>query len=1095
MRTAILLLLCSIQFMYAGNSYSQSARVSIKMKNVQLDKVLTEIETQTDYLFIYNNKVKAKQQTLSVDVVDKPVSTLLSEIFSNTDLTYSMEGNHIIVSVKDAAGVQTVQQARTITGTVEDVSGEPLIGVSVAVKGTTTGTMTDIDGKFALNVKDGDIIVISYVGYKTKEIAVGNKTTIKVVLDESNVALDEVVVTALGIKRAEKALSYSVQKITSEDLTSVKDANFMNSLAGKVAGVNINSSSAGIGGAVRVVMRGTKSITKDNNALYVIDGVPLRNASRGGLSQNDQYSDQPGGESVSDINPDDIESMTVLTGPTAAALYGSAAANGVIVITTKKGKEGKPQVTVSNQTTFSNPLKMHEFQNTYANMPKVYSSWGAKQENGPGYDPKDFFNTAVTSQTSVSLSVGSQKNQTYVSVSNVIGEGLLDNNDLNKNTLSFRNTTSFLDDKMTLDAGLTYVNQKEKNMLGSGQYFNPLIALYTYPRGESLEDLRLYETYNSAAGYSKQNWKWGLENLDLQNPLWQMNRNIRATKRQRIMANVNLDYKINDWLSVTGRARVDITAGDYSQKLYASTDTKFAASENGHYTFKEEKETQRYADIIGTINKRLEDFSFFVNAGASTFDQKYSAAGARGPLREIPNFFTLMEVNPFGSNGNMIHDRYRQQTQSIFASAEIGWKDMLYLSLTGRSDWDSALANTEKKYFMYPSVGLSGLVHEMVSLPKAISFLKVRGSWASVGSPIPRNISIESQKYVPNLNGWNYEQIMRIYRFKPERTNSWEIGLNAKFLNNTISVDATYYHSNTKNQTFNIPLSASSGYASMYLQSGNVENKGLELTLAYDNKWGDFAWGSSFTATHNKNKVIELMDNVYNAETNAYYSLDKYTGGGVNNLEFIIKEGGTMGDLWAKNELLLDENGYYHVDPATGSLSSIATEKKVGSVLPKWNLGFRNDFSWKGINLGILVTARLGGIVSSHTQAILDGYGVSKTSADFRDAGGVPVNNGKMDTQTWFQTVGLGQVMSHYIYSATNVRLQELSLGYSLPPEWFNNKVRIKASFVGRNLWMIYCKAPFDPELTASTGTFMQGIDYFMQPSLRSLGFNIQLQF
>ncbi|MBB4037897.1 TonB-linked SusC/RagA family outer membrane protein [Dysgonomonas hofstadii] len=1094
MRATILLLLCSLQFMYAGNSYSQTARVSIKMKNVQLDKVLSEIEAQTDYLFIYNNKVKAKQPKLSVDVVNKPVNTLLSEMLNNTDMTYSMEGNHIILSIKEAK-VQAVQQAKTISGTIVDVSGEPLIGVSVAIKGTTTGTMTDIDGKFTLSANDGDIIVISYVGYKSQEFTVGSKTVFNIVLQEGDIALDEVVVTALGIKRAEKALSYNVQKISSEDLNTVKDANFMNSLTGKVAGVNINSSATGIGGAVRVVMRGTKSITKDNNAFYVIDGVPLMNINNGSLNQNDQYADQPRGEGISDINSDDIESMTVLTGPSAAALYGSAAANGAIIITTKKGKTGKPQITVSNQTTFSDPLMMHEFQNTYGNMPGVYSSWGAKQENGPGYNPKDFFNTAVNSQTSLSLSVGSEKNQTYVSISNVTGEGLLDNNTLDKYTLTFRNTTSFLNDKMTLDAGLTYVDQKDKNMLGSGRYFNPLLALYTYPRGESVEELRLYETYNSATGISQQNWKWGLGELDLQNPLWQMNRNIRSTNRRRIMANVNLDYKINEWLSLAGRVRVDETSGDYSQKLYASTPTKFAASEKGHYTFRKEEETQRYADIIGTVNKRWDDFSLFTNVGASIFDMKYSAAGARGPLKLIPNFFSLMEVDPFGSNGSMIQDRWREQSQSIFASAETGWKDMLYLSLTGRADWASQLANTEQKSFFYPSVGLSGLVHEMVSLPKAISFLKVRGSWASVGSAIPRNISIETLKYAANLNSWNPDKIRPITNLKPERTNSWEAGISAKFLRNTISVDATYYHSNTKNQTFLIPTSTSSGYKEMYLQSGNVENKGIELTVAYNNNWGGFAWNSSFTASHNKNKIIELMDNYYDAQTDAYYSLDRYSGGGSTNLEFILKKGGTMGDLWSKSRLALDENGYYYVDPATNKVKSETAEEKVGSVLPKWNLGFRNDFSWKGINLGVVVTARLGGIVSSNTQAILDGYGVSKASAIARDAGGVAVNNGMMDAQTWYQVVGLEQVMSYYIYSATNVRLQELSLGYSLPSEWFNNKVRVKASFVGRNLWMIYCKAPFDPELTASTGTFMQGIDYFMQPSLRSLGFNIQLQF
>lgn len=1096
MRTAILLLFCSIQFMYAGNSYSQTARVSISMKNVQLNKILTEIEAQTDYLFIYNNKVNATQK-LSVDVVDKPVNALLSDIFESTDMTYSMEGKHIILSVKEST-TKSVQQSKKITGTVIDVVGEPLIGVSVAVKGTTIGTLTDINGNFALEVNEGDIIVVSYIGYEPQEISVGSKTTFDITLKENNIALEEVVVTALGIKRAEKALSYNVQKVSADDLNTVKDANLINSLSGKVAGVSINSSATGIGGATRVVMRGTKSITRGNNAFYVIDGVPMNNFNNGNFENNNEMNVQPRGEGISDLNPDDIESMTVLTGPSAAALYGSDAANGAIIITTKKGRVGKAQVTVSNQTTFSNPLMMPEFQNSYGNMPGVYASWGPKlsAEERKNYDPKDFFNTAVNIQTSASLSVGTDKNQTYISVSNVTAEGLLDNNTFGKNTVTFRNTTSFLDDKLTLDVGFSYIEQKDKNMLSSGKYYNPLTSLYTYPRGEDVEDMRMYEVYHPVREIMVQNWKWGLGVLEMQNPLWQMNRNVQGNKRRRYMANVNLNYKINDWLSVAGRARVDETSGDFSRKLFATTDPLFAAGENGYYMFQKEEETQRYADVIATINKRWNDeYSLFANVGASIFDVKFGAAGARGPLKSIPNFFSLMEVDPFGSSANMIQKRWREQTQSIFASVELGWRDMIYLSATGRNDWASQLAFTEKSSFFYPSVGLSGLVHEMVELPHFINFLKVRGSWASVGTAIPRNISISTLKYSPSLNDWSKDKIRPLGELKPERTDSWELGISSKFLNNTISVDATYYRSNTKNQTFLIPTPASSGYKNMYIQTGNVQNEGIELTLGYENRWRDFLWSSSFTASHNKNKIIELVDNYYDSATGQYYNMDRYSGGGMSNLEFILKKGGTMGDLYIKRDLVIDENGYYKVKPGTNTVETETVEKKVGTVLPKWNLGFRNDFSWKDVNLSVLVTARLGGVVASPTQAYLDGLGVSKASENTREAGGIPINNGIIDAQSWYEVVGLEQVMSQYIYSATNIRLQEVSLGYTLPANWFNNKVRVTTSIVGRNLWMIYCKAPFDPELSASTGTFLQGIDYFMQPSLRSLGFNIQVKF
>jgi len=1094
MKTTILLLLCSLQFVYAGNSYSQTARVSIKMKNVQLDKVLTEIEAQTDYLFIYNNKVKAKQQKLSVNVVDKPVNTLLSEILNNTDMTYSMEGNHIILSVKES-NTQVVQQAKTISGTIVDVNGEPLIGVSVAIKGTTTGSLTDIDGKFTLNANDGDIIVVSYVGYKPQEITVGNKTVFDITLQESDITLDEVVVTALGIKRAEKALSYNVQKVSSDDLTTVKDANFINALNGKVAGVNINSSATGIGGATRVVLRGTKSITKGNNAFYVIDGVPLQNANNGSLKQtnNAEYNVQPRGEGISDLNPDDIESMTVLTGPSAAALYGSDAANGAIIITTKKGKAGKAQVTISNQTTFSNPLMMYKFQNTYGNMPGTYASWGQKTDNK--YNPKDYFNTAVNIQTSASVSVGTDKNQSYLSVSNVTADGLLDNNSFDKNTITFRNTTSFLNDKLTLDAGFSYIEQKDKNMVSSGKYYNPLTSLYTYPRGENAEDLRLYEIYSPASGIMEQNWKWGLGALDFQNPLWQMNRNIQGNDRRRYMANVNVNYQVNEWLSVAARGRVDEVVGDYYRKLYASTHTQFAVGKKGYYEHQKEEETQRYADAIATINKRWDEISLFANVGASIFDVKYGATGAKGALKTFPNFFSLMDVDVSGTNSAMIQNRWREQTQSAFTSIETGWKDMLYLSLTGRYDWPSMLAGTNKSSFFYPSVGLSGLVHEMVELPKVINFVKIRGSWASVGSAIPRNIAYSTLVFDQRLNTWSTDKIMPFDDLKPERTNSWEVGLSAKFLKSTISFDVTYYHSNTKNQTFKIPVSASTGYDYKYLQSGDVENKGIELTLAYDNKWGSFGWSSTFTASHNKNKIKELMNGKYDPVTGKTYSLDRVDAASIGNLAYILKKDGTMGDLYTKTDLMYDENGYLMVTPGTNQITTESVEKKVGTTLPKWNLGFRNDFSWKGVNLSVLLTARIGGVVASPTQAYLDGFGVSEASANARDAGGIPINNGMLDAQSWYETVGMGQVMTQYIYNASNVRLQELSVGYSLPADWFNNKARVTASIVGRNLWMIYCKAPFDPELTASTGTFLQGVDYFMQPSLRSIGFNIQVKF
>lgn len=674
----------------------------------------------------------------------------------------------------------------------------------------------------------------------------------------------------------------------------------------------------------------------------------------------------------------------------------------------------------------------------------------------------------------------------------VYANGILPNNSYDKHSVTVRNTTSFLQDRMTLDAGFSYVETEDQNMLSAGRYFNPLTSLYTYPRGESVEDLMMFEIYDSNKKRYVQNWAWSRGALDMQNPLWMMHRNIQNNKRRRSMMNASLTYKVTDWLTLAGRAKADLSVGESSRKLYASTDPLFAGGDNGFFEFTKEEDTHRYGDFIATVNKHWEQFSLFANVGASISDQLSSIAGARGPL-ELPNFFSLTNTNPYGASGQRLQERKREQEQAVFASVEAGWRGMLYLTATVRNEWHSNLAYTDNLSYCFPSVGLSGLIHEMVKLPSFIDYLKVRASWAEVGSPIPWGISYLTYKW--KQGSWSTSATRPIQNLRPKNTTSWEVGLNARLFANSLSLDFTYYKSNTKHQTFLVPLSGSAGYENMYAQTGNVENKGFELSIGYDKTWRDFAWSSSLTLSHNKNKVVELMNNYYDPQTDKYYTLKEYEVASMGGANFIMTEGGTMGDLYAYGDLWLDENGYIYINPNDPKLMVTDERIKLGSVLPDYNAGFRNDFSYKGINLSLLFSARFGGIVVSPTQGFLDGLGVSKASADARDAGGVPINNGRIDAQHYYETVGLGQLLSHYTYSATNVRLQEMSIGYTFPKKWMGDRVKLTASLVGRNLWMIYCKDPFDPELTASTGSYLQGIDYFMQPSLRSLGFNVQLKF
>ena len=452
----------------------------------------------------------------------------------------------------DEANVVTVQ------GTVVDATGLPLIGASVLEQGTLNGTITDVDGAFQLTVPQGAILEISSIGFKTVTITVTNAGPYSITLEEDSELLNEVVVTALGIKREQKALSYNVQAVDGEKLTAVKDANFVNSLNGKVAGVVINSSSAGPGAAARVVMRGTKSIDKNNNALYVIDGIPMFNVSSGN-QDGGTMATQPGSDGVADLNPEDIESISVLTGPSAAALYGYQAANGVILVTTKKGQEGKTKVTFSNNTSFSTALMTYDFQNTYGNAEGNATSWGDKLATPTTFDPAGFFNTGVNVINGLTFSTGTAKNQTYASVSTTNTTGIIPNSEYNRYNFSFRNTAKFANDKLTLDLGAQYVIQNNKNMVGGGQYFNPIPALYLFPRGENFQEVQMYERWNSTRQIMEQYWPTSIYSTDInmQNPYWIVNRMQTQTKKQRYMLNASLKWDIADWFNIIGRVSAE----------------------------------------------------------------------------------------------------------------------------------------------------------------------------------------------------------------------------------------------------------------------------------------------------------------------------------------------------------------------------------------------------------------------------------------------------------------------------------------------------------------------------------------------------------
>ena len=1105
-------------FLCGAPAVAQTQKIAVKldMTKVPMKTVMNEIEKQTKYLFLYTDEIDTKR-IVSIKADSKPLNEVLPLLFKDTDITYEITVPNIVLSKRVAAA-----RPSAISGVVKDSGGLGIIGATVLIKGTTVGTTTGIDGDFALTVPasvDNPELSVSFIGYETRVVPIGSRTTFDITLANSSIEVEQVVVTALGIKRAEKALSYNVQQVNSEDIVANKDVNFINSLSGKVAGVTINSSSGGVGSASRVVMRGQKSISQTSNALYVIDGVPMFTTARDGGTE---FASQGTTDPIADINPEDIESMSVLNGAAAAALYGSDAANGAIVVTTKRGKAGYTSVTVSSNTEVMSPFVLPEFQNRYgtgdlnSSEGSIVRSWGNRlnSSNYMGYSPRDdYFQTGVTGTESVSLSTGTEKNQTYFSAAAVNSRGVIPNNGYDRYNFTFRNTTSFLGDKLKLDVGASYVMQKDRNMTNQGTYNNPLVGAYVYPRGNDWADIEMYERYDPARRLYTQYWPVGDAGMTMQNPYWINYRNLRENNKDRYMLNAALSYDVLDWLNVSGRLRIDNSNNDYTEKFYASTFTQLTeGSKNGLYGITKTKDKQVYGDVLVNINKTFgEDWSLQANAGASISDMRYDAMKVRGPIPDgeitdekplLANVFSVQNLSNT-SKTKRLQEGWREQTQSIFASVEIGFKNTYFLTLTGRNDWPSQLAgeHSVKSSFFYPSVGASVVLSQLIpEMPKNLSYVKLRASYASVGVAFERYLA--NPRYSWNESGLNWSTQTRfpIYNLKPERTKSFEVGLTMRFLRH-FNLDFTYYNTKTQDQTFEPNISTGSGSSKLTIQSGNVRNRGFEVALGYSNTWGKFSWDSNYTLSANKNKILSLADDVVNPETGEHFSVDQLDMGGLADARFILREGGTLGDFYSRIDLKRDSNGAVYINEkgeiASESITDVNSYIKLGSVLPDANMAWRNDFRWRNFNFGFMVSARLGGVVFSRTQAMLDYYGVSEVSAVARDAGGVMINSGDLvDANKWYTAIGSGNsVPQYYTYSATNVRLQEASIGYTIPKKKLGDICEITLSLVGRNLWMIYNKAPYDPETVATVNSYYQGIDYFMSPSTRNIGFNLRLKF
>ncbi len=1096
--TLFLLLFATLQA-FSATGYSQSAKVNISDSDMKVSELLSQIEAQTEYLFVYNKKSVDTQRVVSVNAIGKPVAEVLSDVFEGTGVKYVMEGHNIVLT-KNVEKTESVQQNNiTVRGTVIDNNNEPIIGANVLEKGTTNGTITDLEGNFQLSVPANATLEVTYVGYQPASVSVNGRKTVDIKLEEEALALEQVVVTAMGIKKKEASLTYSTQQVGGDELTRAKDPNMINALAGKSAGVQISRNASGLGGSAKVSIRGIRSANEsgNNQPLYVIDGVPMLNSTSeqafNVMGGDNDGGNRDSGDGISNLNPDDIESMSILKGASAAALYGSQAANGVILITTKKGKAGMQRVTFSSSLNVDHVMSLPKFQNGYGQ--DGSTSWGTKG-NQTDYNNLDgFFSNGVTAINSLSVQAGKEKFQTYFSYSNTNARGVVDVNKMQKHTLTLRETASLFNDRLSLDANVTMISQTIKNRQSSGGYYmNPLVGLYTFPRGQNLGEYKdNFEVYDPNRNMDVQNWYTTTLDFE-QNPYWITNRVTSNDKRYRAMASLSANLKVNDWLTLQARGNVDFISDLYRQKMYATTALNLT-HENGRYVDLNSQDFMVYGDAMAMFNKSWNNWALNAAVGTSINATKANMlrldSGKAGLY--YANVFTVPNIN-FGGTGTAYINQTidaRRTLQSVFATAQLGYKESLYLDVTVRNDWSSTLANTKylNKGFFYPSFGASWIIDKTIALPEWISFGKVRASWAQVGNDLP--LGITSPSDVIMAGGVIQARQYDFENLKPEISSSWEAGMEWSFFQRRLDFDFTFYRTDTRNQLLYVKNDVGR-YPFKYINAGKIRNTGIEVTLgATPVMTEEFRWKTGINFSMNRNKIVSLGD----------YDSFTYGDDGLSMpYRMRIVKGGKLGDIYG-NDFVYGDDGKIVVGEDGLPETETGSNTKLGNANPDWLMGWNNTLTWKGFSLYLLIDARVGGDVVSLTEMQLDWRGVSKNSGEARDAGFVEVGGRQFtNVKEFYQKVGArgDGVTEYYKYDATNIRLRELSLGYSFPRSILNRTKVIQGidlSFVARNLFFIYKKAPFDPDAVMSVGNSNQGVDVFGMPSTRSMGFNLKLTF
>ncbi len=991
-----------------------------------------------------------------------------------------------------------------VKGRVTDEAGTPLVGVTVVERGTPNGTATLTDGRFSIQIAAGGALDFSYIGYASRTVEPGSRTELEVVLKEDVKTIEEVIVTALGLERNYADLTYAADKIKGRELSAVKSSNMILALAGKSAGVQVNSSSSGAGASAKVSIRGVRSVASDNQPLYVVDGMPMLNSSPeqsySAIGGTADAGNRDGGDGISNLNAEDIESVSILKGAPAAALYGSQAANGVILITTKRGSAEKQQVTFTSNLTFQRPFCLPEFQDRYGVSGGV-ESWGARGGVTSYDNVGEFFRTGVTAVNGLSVSTGSELIQSYFSYANTAERGITGKNRLMRHNFNLRATSDILGKRVKLDGNVNFMRQSvDDKPVPGGFYMNPLVGLYRFPRGVDITPYREdFEVYDADRKLGVQNWIAPSDDFE-QNPYWIVNRIRSKSLRNRVMASLSADWRVTGWLHIKARANVDHFSDKVRQKFWASTAPALAGA-NGRYVESSFAETLFNGEVLALFDKRLsDDWKFSATLGTGLNDRTVNSLRIDSKTASLyyPNIFNV--ANIVMNSSAYIDEQIdaRRQIQSLFATASFKYGESLNFEVTGRNDWASTLAYTdhENSGFFYYSVGASWVLNKMFKLPEWISMGKVRLTWSRVGNDIPMFIT-NPKAHISAGGGVNAADAAPGTDLKPEMTGAFEAGAEWRFFGDRLNVNATYYRTNTRNQFFKLPALSGEAYAFRYENAGNIENEGVEIALSAYPVYGKrITWYSSVNFSQNRNRVIKLHD-----ELREYvYGPSSFS----SSYAMKLVEGGSIGDIYGRaferdeqGRIVYETEGDYAGLPRTvGDGNTV----KVGNANPRFSLSWSNTVSYKELSLSLLVDCRYGGRLLSQTMADLDSYGVTKATADARDRGYVTLEGRRIeDVKGFYKLVGgRAGVTEYYMYDATNIRLREMSLSYALPKQLVRRTrvfSAVSVSLVARNLFFIYNASPFDPDLVLSTGNDNQGIDVYGMPTVRSVGFNIKLEF